>query len=54
MVVSLVDIHRMKLNNKPFTMIKNGRKNIELRLYDEKRRKLNIGDEIIFENLEDG
>ena len=41
MVVSLVKIHQMKLNNKPFNMIKNGRKNIELRLYDEKRRKLN-------------
>ena len=51
MVVSLVKIHQMKLNNKPFNMIKNGRKNIELRLYDEKRRKLNIGDEIIFESL---
>ena len=47
-------IHQMKLNNKPFNMIKNGRKNIELRLYDEKRRKLNIGDEIIFRNLKDG
>ena len=35
MVVSLVKIHQMKLNNKPFNMIKNGRKNIELRLYDE-------------------
>ena len=34
MVVSLVKIHQMKLNNKPFNMIKNGRKNIELRLYD--------------------
>ena len=54
MVVSLVKIHQMKLNNKPFNMIKNGRKNIELRLYDEKRRKLNIGDEIIFRNLKDG
>lgn len=54
MVVSLVKIHQMKLNHKPFNMIKNGRKNIELRLYDEKRRKLNIGDEIIFENLKDG
>ena len=54
MVVSLVKIHQMKLNNKPFNMIKNGRKNIELRLYDEKRRKLNIGDEFIFRNLKDG
>ena len=36
----------MKLNNKPFNMIKNGRKNIELRLYDEKRRNLKDGETI--------
>lgn len=35
-------------------MIKSGRKTIELRLYDEKRRKLKVGDKIIFENLESG
>lgn len=44
----------MKLNDKPFKMIKNGRKNIELRLYDEKRKKLKAGDKIIFESLENG
>ena len=34
--------HKMKLNNGPFDMIKNGTKDIEMRLYDEKRRKTKI------------
>ena len=38
------------LDDKYFTLIKNCTKTIELRLYDEKRRKLNIGDIIDFEN----
>ena len=38
----------MKLNNVPFETIKNGTKTIELRLYDEKRRKIKIGDTICF------
>lgn len=54
MVVSFVSIHRMRLNDKPFRMIKSGIKNVELRLYDEKRKELNIGDEIIFESLKNG
>lgn len=49
-----MNIHNMKLNGQPFRMIKSGRKTIELRLYDEKRRKLKIGDKIIFESLENG
>ncbi len=44
-------IHSMKLNNEPFTKIKNGTKIIELRLYDEKRKLLNIGDLIEFTNI---
>lgn len=40
--------HNMKLNDIPFETIKNGMKTIELRLYDEKRRKINIGDTICF------
>ena len=40
--------HNMKLNDAPFETIKNGTKTIELRLYDEKRRKINIGDTICF------
>ena len=48
-------IHNMKLHKEPFKMIKDGTKTIELRLNDEKRRLLKVGDEIVFtstENLE--
>lgn len=31
-----------------FEIVKNGNKNIEVRVNDEKRRKLNVGDELIF------
>ena len=44
-------IHEMKLQNEPFIAIKNGMKTIEMRLYDEKRQKINIGDEIVFTNI---
>ena len=43
--------HNMKLQNNPFEMIKNGTKTIEMRLNDEKRKKLNIGDTIEFRNI---
>ena len=42
--------HSMKLQPQPFEMIKNGIKTIELRLYDEKRRKIKRGDTITFTN----
>ena len=38
----------MKLREEPFLQIKNGEKTVELRLYDEKRRGLRIGDTVIF------
>ena len=41
-------IHKMKLKRAPFDKIKNGSKTIELRLNDEKRQKVNIGDFIEF------
>lgn len=41
----------MKLNASPFEKLKTGRKTVELRLYDQKRRTLNIDDYIIFTNL---
>ena len=44
--------HNMKLKNTPFEKIKNGKKTMELRLYDEKRKLLNIGDTITFTNME--
>ena len=40
----------MKLNNRPFTNIKNGIKTIELRLNDEKRQLLKVKDLIEFTN----
>ena len=46
-------IHKMKLNESPFERIKNGTKTIEFRLYDEKRRKIKIGDKIEFSKLPD-
>ena len=42
--------HEMRLKNKPFELIKSGTKNIELRLNDEKRQLINVGDAIEFEN----
>lgn len=42
--------HTMKLRNHAFRMIESGKKNIEIRLYDEKRQKLSIGDTILFIN----
>ena len=45
--------HIMTLNEAPFFKIKNGIKSIELRLYDEKRRKIQKGDVIEFKNAID-
>ena len=47
-------IHNLRLNPAPFAMIAQGIKTIELRLYDEKRQLINVDDEIIFTNTEDG
>lgn len=46
-------LHKMKLNESPFEMIKNGTKTIEFRLYDEKRQGVKIGDKIEFSKLPD-
>ena len=43
-----INVHKMKLNSTPFEMIKSGEKNIELRLYDEKRQRIKVGDKIVF------
>lgn len=45
-------VHNMKLQAEPFRKIKDGSKTIELRLLDEKRKLLKIGDIIEFLNLE--
>jgi ASC-1-like (ASCH) protein len=40
--------HSMKLTPEPFNKIADGSKKIELRLFDEKRQKINLGDTITF------
>ena len=40
--------HQMKLFKEPFFRIKEKRKIIEVRLFDEKRQKVSVGDEIEF------
>ena len=45
--------HSMKLNPEPFKMIQDGIKTIELRLYDEKRKRISVGEVITFTNTAD-
>ena len=45
--------HTMKLDPKYFDFMKNGTKRVELRLYDDKRKSIKIGDEIVFTKLPD-
>ena len=45
--------HSMHLDPGPFEKIKTGAKTIELRLNDEKRRKIQVGDRILFGNRSD-
>ena len=40
--------HSMKLQRQPFEKIKKEQKTIEMRLYDEKRRQIAVGDTIAF------
>ena len=44
-------VHKMKLNEGPFYIIKNGTKTIEVRLYDDKRKQIKVGDKIEFSKL---
>lgn len=43
--------HEMKLNKDPFEQIRDGQKTIELRLNDEKRQRVRVGDSIVFRSL---
>jgi ASC-1-like (ASCH) protein len=43
--------HEMKFNKESFEEVKNGNKKIEIRLFDKKRQKVNIGDTIEFSKL---
>lgn len=44
--------HKMKLRSQPFNMIRSGQKTYELRLYDEKRQRVEVNDEIEFSCLD--
>lgn len=46
--------HEMSLAPVPFQKIKSGQKTLELRLNDEKRRGIAVGDEILFTNTQTG
>ena len=43
----------MNLNPHPFSLIAEGAKTIELRLFDEKRKNIAVGDTLIFKNTQD-
>lgn len=43
-------VHHMHLRDIPFQKIMSGKKKLEYRLLDEKRRLISLGDTIIFEN----
>ena len=45
-------MHEMKLRSKYFDSIKSGIKTVEIRLYDEKRRKIKENDTIEFTDIE--
>ena len=41
---------KMHLHDEPYKKIKNGKKKIEMRIKDEKRSTIKVGDTIEFEN----
>ena len=45
--------HYMNLKPQPFSMIAEGKKTIELRLWDEKRQQISVGDILVFTNTDD-
>ena len=47
-IIAYMTTHQMNLQSKYFDFIKNGTKRIELRLYDEKRQQIKLGDSIEF------
>lgn len=46
-------IHQLKLAAEPFNAITSGNKTIESRLFDDKRQKIQLGDQLIFTNRDD-
>ena len=44
-------LHIMNLQHRPFLSIKSGRKRIEMRLYDDKRKMVKVGDMVEFTDV---
>lgn len=51
-IIHAMNKHKMNLQPKYYDFIKDGTKRIELRLYDEKRQEIKLGDEIEFSKSE--
>lgn len=45
-------MHYMSVKQRYFNLLKEGKKTIELRLFDEKRQKIKMGDYILFSNAD--
>lgn len=45
--------HYLNLHPSPFSLIESGSKTIELRLWDEKRQLISVGDTLVFKNTDD-
>lgn len=43
-----MSVHKMKLSEPYYTLVKSNKKTVEIRVYDEKRKQLKIGDKIMF------
>ena len=46
-------MHAMNVKTKYYRLLKSGVKTIELRLYDEKRQKIKVGDTVLFSDSSD-
>jgi ASC-1-like (ASCH) protein len=40
--------HKMKLSEPYYSLVKTNKKTVEIRVYDEKRKQLSVGDKILF------
>ena len=47
-------VHQMNLASKPFELVLNEQKKVEMRLNTPERRNIHIGDTIVFTNQDDG
>jgi ASC-1-like (ASCH) protein len=48
-----MNTHIIHLHPEPYAAVSSGRKTVESRLYDAKRRQINLGDELVFESRQD-